>query len=423
MIAASASDSINNSWSSPNSQIWVRTANESEIIGKRLAANLNVTLMAYSDDDAEGNERNTHINNTFSARSEPSEPFVSQLNFTPLSAQNTSADQLSSSEISISYSQSFATTLVSNDVNDANDDRVQHKWHNETNETIDSPAISTPSTPSTVSTVGTAFEHNSNSSRSLGSTEADNSPKLFQHNEPKADIRSTSSSSVVPLPTTSTDGRNWRPSSSKLASNVVTSEKSNESDKPINTHGLDTENIATNKSTQVTLTSNSSMSSLNSWGLEDSLANEDNKTKIASNERSVEKQNTHNAIPETQQGGPIGGSERLPGQLTTDPSLSERVMKNESGGDSTTNSPSTDALSTVSSSGHKYAYSTQIVIPDGTDSSMVTDVGHEWLEPNATASMANAIANDSEGVTRVIQISLILCLFKYIYFICVPQRL
>ena len=369
IIANSASDSINNSQVVPLS---VRP-NETEIIVEHsYTTNLNVTVMAYSDEDAEGNERNTHINNTFSVSD--AIPTISSLNSTKFS----SSIQLSSSEFPISYSQSFETTLASN-VNHVNDDKVSHKWNNETNETIDGFPLSA------------GFEHNSSfeSNSNTSATQPDNSLKHLEHNEPGASIRvGTPSTKTIAIIDNS--NKSWP----KLGSDVELSEKSNESHKSINTYGLVTENIGKKKSTQVTAPSNTSMPAM---AFE---PNRDNKTRIKYSDKSVEKQNINNSAKMSDWSYSKGQSH------TTDQSLI--VITTESSGYSTTSSPSIDTIFTTissSESAHKSAYSTQLIIPAGTDStSQLTDIGQDWAIHNVTDQINNTHGFEEGTTTQVKQI-------------------
>ena len=365
IIANSVSDSINNSQVVPLS---VRP-NESEIIVEHSPTNLNVTVMAYSDEDAEGNEQNTHINNTFSASDVM--PTISSFNSTNFS----SSIRLSSSEFSISYSQSFETTLASN-VNHVNDDKVSHKWNNETNETIDGFLLSS------------GFQHNYSSHSNTSASEADNSLKHLEHNHLEANI-TVGTSSTKTIANIENSNKSWL----ELRSDVELDEKTNESQKSINTYGLVIENIGKKESEQVTAPSNTSVPA---FGLEQ---NRDNMTRIKYSDKSVEKQNINNS-------GKMSDQSYFEGQShTTDQSLI--VITTESSGNSMTSSPSIDTIFTTissSESAHKSAYSTQLVIPAGTHStSQLTDIGQEWTIHNITDWINNTAHGSEEGTTTQVK--------------------
>ena len=373
IIANSTSDSINNSQVVPLS---VRP-NETEMIVEQIPTNLNVTVMAYSDEDAEGNERNTHINNTFNAL-DTIPNISSSVNSTEFSISKTSSIELSSSEFSISYSQTFETTLAS-DVNDVNDDKVSHKWNNETNETIDGFPLSS------------GFEHNSNLS------EADKRLTLFEDNIPEA----SGIKEETPSERTHVNIGNSHKTWSKLGSNVDSSEKSSESHKSINTYGLVIENIAKKKSAQVTASPTTpipSIPSTDSKGLE---RNRDNKTRIKFSNKSVEKQNINNSVKLSDRSYSEGQSH------TTYQSLI--VITTESSGDTTTSSPSIDTIFTTissSESSHKSVYSTQLIIPEATDSTLLSDLLSDVGQHihNVTDSTTNSTTHGlEEGTTTQVK--------------------
>jgi hypothetical protein len=334
------------------------TANETQIIIEESEPNLNVIVMAYSDEGAAGNEKRSHINNTFS-----NDSISTQFNTTQSSSS--SDVQLSSSKVAISYSQLFETSSDSN-VND----KLEHKWDKETNETIDT-------------SIRNSFEHNSTSYK------LDNRLKPLEDNEPE-----TANTFRIPSTGIPSDLKNSHKSWTKLEANVELGEKPNELYKAINTSGLVNRNIAsTTSSTSYT----------------------EDKHQIEYSEYSRE---IKPKIPNTTEGE--SQSQHSSGEQTTHQLIVTKTES--SGDSTTSLESIDTIYSTISifSNAPKSAYSTQLVIPAGStlleplEQTTPSGIDH-YVVDNTTDSMENDTTRvlstgTHNGTTQVIQIRRYKCM-------------
>jgi hypothetical protein len=337
---------INNSQPLADSMI----ANETQIIIEESEPNLNVIVMAYSREDAAGNEKRSHINNTFSNDTISPE-------FNATHSSSSSDIQLSSSKIAISYSQLFKKSSDSND-------KLEQTWDKETNETIDT-------------SIRTSFDHNSTSYK------LDNRLKPLEDNEPE-----TTNTFRIPLTGIPSDLKNSHKSWTKLEANVELEEKTNELYKAVNTSGLVNRNIAsTTSSTSYTEDKHQIEYSENSPEIKPKILN---RTEVESlRQHSSGEQTTHQLIVTKTQSS---------GDSTTSLESIDTIYSTIS----------------IFSNAPKSAYSTQLVIPAGStlleplEQTTPSGIDH-YVVDNTTHSMENDTnrvlsTGTHNGTTQVIQI-------------------